>query len=912
MIEKLEHFQKIPETLEWMLKGVFRSRNERVVSKLKWLVKKINGLEPEIESLSDDELKAKTPEFKERLANGETLDDILPEAFAVVRETSRRVLGLRHYDVQMIGGILLHQGTICEMMTGEGKTLVGTCPAYLNALTGKGVHVITVNDYLAHRDSEWMGRVYKFHGMTVGCIQSNMEDPAVKRAMYHCDITYGTNNEFGFDYLRDNMKVSTEELVQGELNYCIIDEVDSILIDEARTPLIISGPAEESGERYALADKVARQLKKGTDFTIDDKETSITLTDEGVSSCERILEIENLYAGQYMDLPHFINNALRAHHLFTVNKDYVAQGGEVVIVDENTGRLMTGRRWSDGLHQAVEMKEGLPLKRESQTLASITFQNLFRLYTKISGMTGTAMTESAEFLKIYKLDVVAVPSNRPLKRIDKPDLVYGTSKEKFEAIAAEVAERNASGQPILIGTASIETSELISHLLNAKKIPHSVLNAKQHEREASIIAQAGAVGAVTVATNMAGRGTDIVLGGNPEILVRNSLGEDATEEQVAEALEATKEEYAKAQERVKELGGLYVLGTERHDSRRVDNQLRGRSGRQGDPGESRFYLSLEDDLMRRFAPPWATRFMQNNGLSEGEPLEHSLITKSIGNAQKKVEEFNFDIRKNLLEYDEVMNEQRKFIYAVRNRILREDNLQILLKKWVVDCATAKVEQFLTDIHISDDPERVAEEFKHWVSSCMIKPFALEGDLAETSKQDLIDHIVSLFDDIYVEKEAALGAETCRMMERYLLLQTIDHHWKDHLYAMDHVKDSIGWRGYAQVDPKVEYKREGFSMFADMLYAMKVHVTEMAVKMTIVSSADDLAMESVFHENQASHADAGSVSHGDLPPEPMAMNEPSRDDLAEITAPIVNSDRRVGRNDPCVCGSGKKFKQCCGH
>jgi preprotein translocase subunit SecA len=910
MIEKLEHLQKIPEALEWLLKGVFRSRNERVVSRLHSTVKKINALEESIQSLSDDELKAKTPEFKERLANGETLDGILPEAFAVVRETSIRVLGLRHYDVQMIGGILLHQGTICEMMTGEGKTLVGTCPAYLNALTGKGVHVITVNDYLAQRDSEWMGKVYRFLGLSVGCIQSNMEDPAYKREMYGCDITYGTNNEFGFDYLRDNMKVSTEELVQGELNYCIIDEVDSILIDEARTPLIISGPAEESGEKYAMADKVARQLKKGTDFTIDDKETSITLTDDGITSCERILEIDNLYAGQYMDLPHYINNALRAHHLFTINKDYVTQGGEVIIVDENTGRLMNGRRWSDGLHQAVEMKEGVPLKRESQTLASITFQNLFRLYNKISGMTGTAMTESAEFLKIYKLDVVAVPPNRTLLRMDKPDLVYGTAREKFEAIAREVAERNQTGQPILIGTASIETSELISHLLNQAGIQHSVLNAKQHEREAHIVAQAGSIGAVTVATNMAGRGTDIVLGGNPEILVRQSMGEDATEEEVAAKLEESKGEYAELQQKVKDLGGLYVLGTERHDSRRVDNQLRGRSGRQGDPGESRFYLSLEDDLMRRFAPPWATRFMQNNGLSEGEPLEHSLITKSIGNAQKKVEEFNFDIRKNLLEYDEVMNEQRKFIYAVRNRILKQDDLKSLLAKWVKDCIQARVEDFSTEVHIADDPAQVEENFRQWVSNSMIKPMTLEGELAQVPKQELIDHIIALFDEIYVEKEEALGAETCRMMERYLLLQTIDQHWKDHLYAMDHIKDSIGWRGYAQVDPKVEYKREGFSMFGDMLYAMKVHVTEMAVRMTIVSPEADLAMESVFHENQASHADAGSVSHGDVPPEPMATVEEDLEE-AEVTSPIVNEERRVGRNDPCICGSGKKFKNCCG-
>jgi preprotein translocase subunit SecA len=912
MIEKFEYLQKIPEALDWALKGVFRSRNERVVRRLGGLVKSINALEESMKALSDDQLRAKTGEFRSQLAAGKSLDDILPEAFAVVREASVRVIGLRHYDVQMMGGILLHRGTICEMMTGEGKTLVATCPAYLNALTGKGVHVITVNDYLAARDSQWMGRIFVFLGLTVGCIQSHMEDNDEKRRMYHCDITYGTNNEFGFDYLRDNMKVHVDELVQGDLNYCIIDEVDSILIDEARTPLIISGPAAESGERYMMANTVAKEMRKGEHFTIDDKETSITLTDEGINACERILGVDNLYAGAHMDLPHYINNALRAHHLFSKDKDYVTQGGEVVIVDEHTGRLMKGRRWSDGLHQAVEMKEGLPLKRESQTLASITFQNLFRLYEKISGMTGTAMTESTEFLKIYKLDVVAVPSNRPCQRLDKPDLVFGTSKEKFIAIAQEVKDRHQSGQPILIGTASIETSEHISHLLNTHQIPHSVLNAKNHAREAHIIAQAGSIGAVTVATNMAGRGTDIVLGGNPDILVKSQLGEDVSEEEVERVLQEKLPEFKAAQEKVKGLGGLYVLGTERHDSRRVDNQLRGRSGRQGDPGESRFYLSLEDDLMRRFAPPWATRFMQNNGLSEGEPLEHSLITKSIGNAQKKVEEFNFDIRKNLLEYDEVMNEQRKFVYAVRNRILREENLRVLLHKWVKDCIVTRTEQFFTDAHISDEPEQVEKDYRAWVSSCVVRTLEMEGELAHTPKSELVDAVYGLFENIYKEKESALGDKVCRMMERYLLLQTIDHHWKDHLYAMDHVKDSIGWRGYAQVDPKVEYKREGFLMFADMLYAMKLQVTEMAVRMSIASPESDLVMESVFRESKASHADAGSLSHGDAPPQPLsAPEEPEINSPVEVTAPIINQERRVGRNDLCPCGSTKKFKQCCG-
>jgi len=911
MLEKLEYLQKIPDSLDWLLKGVFSSRNERVLKKIQPIIAKINSYEAAIEGLSDDELKAKTPYFRQLLNEGKTLDEILPEAFAVVREASKRVLGMRHYDVQMIGGVLLHRGTICEMMTGEGKTLVATSPAYLNGLTGKGVHIITVNDYLAFRDSEWMGKIFKFLGLSVGCIQTHMDDPAEKRAHYHCDITYGTNNEFGFDYLRDNMKTHVDDLVQGELNFCIIDEVDSILIDEARTPLIISGPTEMSDEKYLLCDKVAKQLQKDLDFKIDDKETSITLTEEGVSNCERIMGIDNLYEGAHMDLPHFLNNALRARNLFKKDKDYVTQGGEVVIVDEHTGRLMKGRRWSDGLHQAIEVKEGLELKRESQTLASITFQNLFKLYKKISGMTGTAMTESTEFLKIYHLDVVAVPSNRPCKRLDKADLVYGTAKEKFEAIVKEIIERNKSGQPILIGTASIQTSELISRLLDQAKIPHSVLNAKQHEREALIIAQAGAKGSVTVATNMAGRGTDILLGGNLEILVRNQFSKNDSEEDILKAIEDQAPIFVEAQKEVKALGGLYVLGTERHDSRRIDNQLRGRSGRQGDPGESRFYLSLEDDLMRRFAPPWATRMMQKSGLSDGEPIEHNLITKSISNAQKKVEEFNFDIRKNLLEYDEVMNEQRKFIYSIRSRILHEIELNHLLKAWVKDCIKQRIEQLMNDLRISDDADEVKNQFKAWVEKCFIESFQMDGEWDSMPKDIFEEELLKIFENIYTKKERALGPELCRMMERFLLLQTIDHFWKEHLYAMDHMKDSIGWRGYAQVDPKVEYKREGFSMFADMLYAMKQEVTEKAVRITI-ATPEDLEVESVYHENQAQHRAAANILRGEAPSSPMETNAPSQEmETVEVTTPIVNQEAKVKRNEPCPCGSGKKFKSCCG-
>lgn len=903
MIEKFEYLKKIPEGIDKALSKVFKTRNERVIKHLWKKVEKINSYEEELSRLSDEELKAKTPWFKEKLSQGASLDDILPEAFAVVREASKRTLGLRHYDVQMIGGMLLHEGTVVEMMTGEGKTLVATCPSYLNALTEKGVHIITVNDYLASRDSQWMGEIHRFLGLSVGCIQSNMDDAEEKRRNYGCDITYGTNNEFGFDYLRDNMKVHVDELVQGNLNFAIIDEVDSILIDEARTPLIISGPAEESDDKYLVCNKLARRLKKDEDFKIDEKETSITLTEEGVLHCEEILEIDNLYSGKHMDLPHFINNALRAHNLFKKDKDYVVQGDEVIIVDEHTGRMMTGRRWSDGLHQAVEVKEGLALKRESQTLASITFQNFFKIYKKISGMTGTALTESAEFLKIYNLDVVAVPPNKPCVRMDKSDLVYGTRKEKFDAIVEEVQDRHESGQPILIGTASIETSELVSQLLNKQKIHHEVLNAKQHEREALIIAQAGRIGSVTVATNMAGRGTDIVLGGNAEILVKGEMDYDVETEELQKEIDQRKAAFAEEQQKVLDMGGLYVLGTERHDARRIDNQLRGRSGRQGDPGESRFYLSLEDDLMRKFAPPWATRWMQKTGLKDGEPIEHNLITKSISNAQKKVEEYNFDIRKNLLEYDEVMNEQRKFIYSIRARILHEENMRDLVYEWVEDCIFMKVDQMQTDLLNTDNQEKVENEFADWVKRSFNRELKTQSPYASVDRRKLSAEIYELFKESYTEKCEEAGEEDSVMMERFLLLQTIDHSWKDHLYNMDHIKDSIGWRGYAQVDPKVEYKKEGYAMFGSMLANIKLQITEVIVRMSIVRE-EEMEMESIFKEDEATHIDAGQASQ-------IGQSSGEEGQAPEITKPIVNTTVKVGRNDPCPCGSGKKFKQCCG-
>ncbi len=906
MIDLLPHLQRIPDAVGRGITRLFGSRNERLLQGLRPIVAAIAAEEEELRKLSDGELQAKTPAFKERLRQGGTLDDILPEAFAVVREASRRTLGLRHFDVQMMGGILLHRGTVIEMMTGEGKTLVATCPAYLNALAAQGAHVITVNDYLAQRDGEWMGRIYRFLGLSVGCIQSHVDDPAEKRRQYECDLTYGTGNEFGFDYLRDNMKVRAQDLVQGQLNFAIIDEADSILIDEARTPLIISGPAEDNDEHYIVANRLAQRLKKGADFTVDEKETSLSLTEDGIRRCEEFLGVAHLYSGQ-AHMPHYINNALRAHHLFRRDKDYVTQGGEVLIVDEHTGRLMPGRRWSDGLHQAVEAKEGLPIKRESQTLASITFQNLFKLYRKVSGMTGTAMTEAAEFHKIYNVEVVAVPPNRPCVRVDQPDLVFGTLEEKLHAIVEEIAARHEKGQPMLVGTASIESSEVLSHRLAVRGLPHEVLNAKNHGREAQIIAQAGRLKAVTVATNMAGRGTDIVLGGNVEVLVRGELGAEAEPAALAETISARRPAFEEEHRQVVGLGGLYVLGTERHEARRIDNQLRGRSGRQGDPGESRFYLSLEDDLMRRFAPPWAARLMQKSGLRDGEPIEHPLITKSIANAQKRVEEYHFEARKHLLEYDEVMNEQRKYIYGVRARVLREEKLGELVTEWVGDAIALRMDQLATDLQVDGDPAKVDREFHLWVERNFLEKIQESPPLAEREPREVEDEVSALFRRIYEKKRQSLGDEACGLVERYLLLQTLDMSWKEHLYNMDHVKDAIGWRGYAQVDPRVEYKKEAYRLFREMLNSMKNQVATLAVRLSIAAPGE-LEVRSVYNEEQAIHSAASA------PPSAAAGSEQAgekKEPEPEVTKPIVNSEKRVGRNEPCPCGSGRKFKQCCG-
>ncbi|RKX59169.1 MAG: preprotein translocase subunit SecA, partial [Thermodesulfobacteriota bacterium] len=782
-----------------ILSKIIGTKNERELRKLKPIVARINELEPKIKKLSDQELARKTIEFKERLERGETLDDLLPEAFAVVRETARRVLGMRHFDVQLMGGIVLHQGKIAEMKTGEGKTLVATLPAYLNALTGKGVHIVTVNDYLAKRDTEWMGPIYRFLGLSVAYIASGMSDSERKKA-YACDITYGTNSEFGFDYLRDNMKYSLEDMVQRGHYYAIIDEVDSILIDEARTPLIISGPSEESTEMYYFIDEIVRKLKKDIHFTLDEKSKNAMLTEEGIAECERLLGIKNLYNPRYVRLIHHIHQALRAHHLFKRDVDYVVKDGKVIIVDEFTGRLMPGRRWSDGLHQAIEAKERVRIEAENQTLAMITIQNYFRMYEKLAGMTGTAATEAAEFKEIYNLDVVVIPTHKPMIRIDYPDVVFRTQKEKFEKVVEEIEKCYKEGRPVLVGTTSIEKNEMLSKMLKKKKIPHQVLNAKHHEKEAEIIAQAGRPHAVTIATNMAGRGVDIILGGNPEGLAKaqlrdegydlSEIDERAWNEVLAMAkqgLDPTtkyKDYWAKVlyekflecqrdAEKVKKLGGLYIIGTERHEARRIDNQLRGRAGRQGDPGASRFFLSLEDDLLRIFGSDKLKTFMDKLGMPEGEPLEHPWLSKAIEQAQKKVEAYNFEIRKHLLEYDDVMNKQRETIYSQRKEILKSESI----KDWIISMIEEKCEEIINENtnevkHIgSEELERVILKFK--------EIFAFEPNLneIELNKDNLISKLKEQALQKYEEKEKLIGSETMRGLEKYFLLTTIDSLWK---------------------------------------------------------------------------------------------------------------------------------------
>ncbi len=803
-----------------LLNKIFGTQNERDLKKLQPYVEAINSLEPEISQLSDAQLQAKTTEFKEKLSQGASLDDILIEAFAVVREVARRTVNMRHFDVQLIGGLVLHQGKIAEMKTGEGKTLVATLPAYLNALEGKGVHIVTVNDYLAKRDADWMGPIYKSLGLTVGVIQHDLND-AQRQIAYNSDVTYGTNNEFGFDYLRDNMKFRLEDLVQRQFNYAIVDEVDSILIDEARTPLIISGPTQESTQLYYRVDNFVRRLQKDKHFILDEKTRTIALNENGVADAEKHFNVANLYDLNYMDLVHAINQSLKAHFLFKRDVDYMVKDGQVIIVDEFTGRLMPGRRYSDGLHQALEAKERVKVEEEYQTLASITFQNYFRMYKKLAGMTGTAATEAAEFQQIYNLDVIEIPTNKPLIRTEYPDVIYRTAKEKWEAVVQEIIELNKIGRPVLVGTISIEKSEHLSNLLRKRNIKHVVLNAKYHELEAQIIAQAGRIGAVTIATNMAGRGVDILLGGNPDFLAKEALKKSgidpvqATSEQYRPAYNQALKITAEEHERVVSLGGLHILGTERHESRRIDNQLRGRAGRQGDPGSSRFYLSLEDDLMRIFGSDRLSGLMARIGMSEGVPIQHPMVTRAIERAQKQVEGQNFSIRKHLLEYDDVMNKQRETIYSQRREILEGKDL----REYYLNLIDSLVEWYL-DQH--------ANKTKHpddwdWeaLRQAVFSQFGLDlsqlnFDRETITYDELFEQLTSALKGLYEQKEKALGPDRMREFERLILLQVIDARWKDHLLEMDYLKEGIGLRGYGQRDPLIEYKKESYEMFQQLL------------------------------------------------------------------------------------------------
>lgn len=871
---------------EIILKKLIGTKNERELKSLQPLVEKINSLEASISSLTNEALKEKTTEFKERLSRGATLDDILPEAFAVVREASKRILNMRHFNCQLIGGIVLHQGKIAEMKTGEGKTLVATLPAYLNALTGKGVHVVTVNDYLAKRDSEWMGTLYRFLGLSYGCIVHDLDDEE-RKAAYNADITYGTNNEFGFDYLRDNMKFSIDDYVQREFNFAIVDEVDSILIDEARTPLIISGPSEDSTDLYYHVDKIIPYLKKDKDFTIDEKARSVTLTEEGITKVENSLKIENLYDPRHMEILHHVNQALRAHQLFKRDVDYVVKDGEVIIVDEFTGRLMPGRRWSDGLHQAVEAKEKVKIEKENQTLATITFQNFFRMYKKLSGMTGTAETEAAEFKKIYNLDVVVIPTNKPMIRIDHSDAIYKTEKEKFKAVITEIKKLYEKGAPVLVGTSSIEKNEKISSLLKREGITHQVLNAKQHEREAEIIAQAGKTKAVTVATNMAGRGVDIILGGNPALMAKAKVNNDISHPDYENILNEVKQLCEEDRKKVVALGGLHIIGTERHESRRIDNQLRGRSGRQGDPGSSRFYLSLEDDLMRIFGSERIATVMDKLGIEEGEAIEHRMVSKAIENAQKRVEAHNFEIRKHLLEYDDVMNKQREYVYRFRKQILKNENLFETTKDIIYEVLDAIFDNVLTP-----------ENKKEWnVAGFVDKVYAIfdlkiskeEVEKHFPSDESLYEEIEKAVFDLFKKKESEYGADTMQELEKYFLLTSLDNHWKEHLLAIDHLKEGIGLRGYAQKDPLVEYKKEAHILFMEMLANFRQDTVTKLFNVKLVKKEEVPDLE---EENKKIKGLVFGGSH-----------EHSKEPLRKQT--------KIGRNDPCPCGSGKKYKKCCG-
>ena len=887
-----------------IVKKIIGTKNERELKKLKPIVEKINSLEKQYENKTQEELKEFTykwlndfakndypPEKREKILN-----EILPDAFAIVREAAKRTLNMRHFDVQLIGGIVLHQGKIAEMKTGEGKTLVATLPAYLNALVGRGVHIVTVNDYLAKRDAEWMGKIYNYLGMDVGVIVSDMEDSERKKA-YNAHITYGTNNEFGFDYLRDNMKFDINDYVQRDLYYAIVDEVDSILIDEARTPLIISGPVEEQTDIYKKVNNVVKFLKKETDFEIDEKARTITITDEGIKKLEKLLHIDNLYDPRNVELLHLINQALKAHHLFKRDVDYVVKDGQVIIVDEFTGRLMPGRRYSDGLHQALEAKEGVKIEKENQTLASITFQNYFRMYYKLAGMTGTADTEAVEFKKIYDLDVVVIPTNKPMIRKDYNDVIYKTEKEKFNAVIDEIVECHKRGQPVLVGTISIEKSEKLSKMLKKKKIPHNVLNAKHHEDEAYIIAQAGRKGAVTIATNMAGRGVDIVLGGNPEMMLKYEmvkLGKNFTPEEAEKRLEELKEQCKKEREEVLKAGGLHIIGTERHESRRIDNQLRGRSGRQGDPGSSRFYVSLEDDLMRIFGGERISNIMDKLGIDEGEPIQNRLITKSIENAQKKVEAHNFEIRKQLLEYDDVMNKQRETIYTLRKEILKGENVKELMEEYI--------EEYFDNLFYSYVNEKLPPEewdikglIKKLEYDLMIKFNFKNEELENININELREKLLNKIFEVYKVKEEKYGAETLRELEKLILLNSLDTHWREHLLNIDHLKEGIGLRGYAQQDPIRVYQKEAYELFLDMVDKIKESAVRDIFRVQIVSEED---IEKLERETKKER-------------DYTLMTGEGAEERKSKKAPVKRQGKKVGRNDPCPCGSGLKYKKCCG-
>jgi len=854
-------------------KWLFKDPNEKELERIQPIVDQINSLEPEMQQLSDADLKAKTGQFRERLDNGETLDDLLPEAFAVVREASQRATeeGFRHYDVQLIGGIVLHEGNIAEMKTGEGKTLAATLPAYLNALTGQGVHIITVNDYLAERDSEWMGQIYEFLGLEVGVILSGMDTEARKEA-YQADITYGTNNEFGFDYLRDNMAISKEDLVQGELNFAILDEVDSILIDEARTPLIISGPTEHSPALYYKFAKVAPRLEEGRDYEVDEKANNVIVTEEGIERVEDMLNIDNLYQDENLELSHHLNQALHAQALMKRDEDYIVKDGEVYIVDEFTGRLMPGRRYGEGLHQAIEAKEGVKIQKETQTLASITFQNFFRMYNKLSGMTGTAATEAEEFEEIYDLGVVVIPTNEPMIRDDRDDLIYKTEEIKFRAVVRDIVDSHKQGQPVLVGTRSIEKSEELSRKLKRENIPHKVLNAKHHEQEAEIVKDAGQPGAVTIATNMAGRGTDIVLGDG-----------------------------------VKEKGGLYVLGTERHESRRIDNQLRGRSGRQGDPGVSQFYVSLEDDLMRLFGSDKISGIMDTLGYDEDQPIEHPLISRSLENAQKKVEARNFEIRKQVLEYDNVMNQQRKIIYKQRQQILQEEDL----KESIFGMIEKLIDELL-DIYANQEvheEEWDLEGLINYAQTLFITEDDLKAeDIAGFGREAIKEELLNVARENYEAREEEVSSEIMRDIEQIVMLKVVDQKWMDHLHAMDDLRQGIGLRAYGQRDPLIEYKHEAYDMFQNMVANIREDIVKYIFRIELVSG------EMVAQERSI------EVGRGEVPTAYDSVRAQKEDQLQQAQAqggekevkrqPIVKEEE-PGRNDPCPCGSGEKYKRCCG-